>query len=172
MADLWQYDEPIRSYQETRGCRHCGQPIMPGIIWQHRDFSSTCPAEFQADGPRYAAPVDPIIPRWIDQDTTPADVAAILQGGCDSGAYMPAVTYHQALATMNEHGDAILDYLDEAPGDMTIPEDLSWAGLACWYVSRAVELWAANVESELSDLLDGIEEGEGRLTPAAADAPG
>lgn len=124
MADLWQYDEPIRSYAE----RVDSEAFDPSVS----------------------------VPRWIDQDITPADVAAILQGGCDSGAYMPAVTYHDALATMNEHGDAILDYLDEAPGDTTIPEDLSWAGLACWYVSRAVEQWAANVESELSDLLDGI----------------
>ena len=33
------------------------------------------------------------VPGWIDQDITPADVAAIVQGGCASGAYMPAVTY-------------------------------------------------------------------------------
>jgi len=33
------------------------------------------------------------IPQWIEQDITPSTVAAILQGGCESGAYMPAVTY-------------------------------------------------------------------------------
>lgn len=41
------------------------------------------------------------VPRWIDQDISPNDIAAICQGGCASGAYMPAVTYYQALAQFN-----------------------------------------------------------------------
>lgn len=98
------------------------------------------------------------VPVWIEQDITPADVAAIIQGGCESGAYMPAVTYHQALSTMAEHGDDVLQYIEDRDG---MPESLpagSWAGLACWFVSAAVELWAAEVESELDDMLDAIEE--------------
>ena len=36
--------------------------------------------------------VDIEVPGWIEQDISPQDVAAIVQGGCESGAYMPAVT--------------------------------------------------------------------------------
>lgn len=97
------------------------------------------------------------VPEWIEQDITPADVAAIVQGGCDSGAYMPAVTYHRALATMAEHGDDVLQYIEDRD---RMPESLpagSWAGLACWFLSAAVELWANSVENELDDMLDAIE---------------
>ena len=36
------------------------------------------------------------VPEWIDQDLTIYDVDSIIQGGCASGAYMPAVIYHEA----------------------------------------------------------------------------
>ena len=36
-------------------------------------------------------------PRWIDKDISPADIAAIIQGGCASGAYMPAVIFRLLL---------------------------------------------------------------------------
>ena len=54
------------------------------------------------------------VPNWIEQDITHADIAAIVQGGCASGAYMPAVTYATAAAVMAEHGDDVLQYLYEA----------------------------------------------------------
>jgi hypothetical protein len=135
MANLWEHDEAISVYNEEA---------------------------LAAD--EYATTVD--VPQWIEQDITPADVAAIVQGGCDSGAYMPAVTYHQALATMAEHGDAVWNYLDnEYDGEHFHPKlaELagnigSWHGLACYYVSKAVEAWAGSVESELEDMLDAIEE--------------
>ena len=97
------------------------------------------------------------VPRWIEQDITPYDVAAIAQGGCDSGAYMPAVTYYQALQTMNEHGDDVWDFIDGYYGE--IPnhpknESNSWAHMAVFYVSLAVELWASSVEDEISNALD------------------
>ena len=97
-------------------------------------------------------------PRWIDPDITPSTVAAILQGGCESGAYMPAVTYHLALQTMFEHGDSdngVLQYLEDALGELPTPPDtISWSGLAQHYLSYAVELWAASVEEELIRRLD------------------
>ncbi len=90
------------------------------------------------------------VPAWISQDISPSDVAAILQGGCASGAYMPAVTYHQALETMKEHGDDVLQYIEDALGELPTPaKSESWSGLACFYLSCAVELWASSVESEL-----------------------
>ena len=100
------------------------------------------------------------VPRWIDQDITPCDVAAICQGGCASGAYMPAVTYWQALETMNEHGDDIFEYIEVVTGDLMclIKSEIScsWAGMACSFVSYAVELWASIVEDEISDKLDAL----------------
>ena len=100
--------------------------------------------------------VDPVtdfdieVPAWIDQDISPYDVAAIVQGGCDSGAYMPAVTYHEARETMNEHGDAVLQFIEDSYGELPQPPaDTSWAGRACFFMSVAVELWALAAESEL-----------------------
>lgn len=93
------------------------------------------------------------VPAWIDQDISPYDIAAIYQGGCASGAYMPAVTYYQATQTMAEHGDDVLDYIQNATGELPKPSDCeSWSGMACFYLSYAVELWAGSVMQELEAL--------------------
>jgi hypothetical protein len=52
-------------------------------------------------------------PEWITQALSPYDIAAINQGGCASGAYMPAVTYHAAALTMSDHGDDVLQYIQD-----------------------------------------------------------
>lgn len=81
-----------------------------------------------------------------------ADIQAIQQGGCASGAYMPAVTYWQAAATMAEHGDGVLDYIQENYGELPTPQnDTSWSGLAVFYLSMAVELWCGQFD------LDGVD---------------
>jgi hypothetical protein len=101
------------------------------------------------DFDRPIAELDIDVPAWIKQDITGADVAAICQGGCASGAYMPAVTYHSALTTMGEHGDDVLQFIEDSMGELpTPPEGVSWSGLACHYLSTAVELWASSVEDE------------------------
>ena len=93
------------------------------------------------------------VPAWVNDDIAPNDIAAIVQGGCESGAYMPAVTYYQALQTMSEHGDDIFDYIDNALGE--IPdhfakhEGVSWSGMATHYLSLAVELWASTAHDFL-----------------------
>jgi hypothetical protein len=93
------------------------------------------------------------IPEWIEQDISPYDIAAIVQGGCASGAYMPAVTYHRAAAIMAEHGDDVLDYITQSTGHLPLaPADTSWSGLACFYLSCAVELWASGIHRELEEL--------------------
>ena len=85
-------------------------------------------------------------PDWIDP-LSPYDIAAINQGGCASGAYMPAVTYHQALATMHEHGDDVLQFIEDSYGDLPeIPNGTPWAGIACFYLSIAVELHCSQWE--------------------------
>ena len=89
------------------------------------------------------------VPAWIHAHISPYDVAAICQGGCASGAYMPAVTYHKALATMQEHGDEVLQYIEDAIGELPSVTGQGWAQMACTYLSTAVELWAFSVESDL-----------------------
>jgi hypothetical protein len=89
------------------------------------------------------------VPAWIDQDIDTNQIAAILQGGCASGAYMPAVTYHKALATMTDHGDEVLELIDFHYGEIPQPQDgTSWAGIAVHYLSIAVELWAMGIADE------------------------
>lgn len=92
------------------------------------------------------------VPEWIDPKITLGEVAAVLQGGCASGAYMPAVTYHEAAKTMAEYGDAVLDYLQEWLDALPpVPDDVSWRGLACHYLSTAVELWCLSESDALAE---------------------
>ena len=93
------------------------------------------------------------VPAWIEQDISPSNIAAICQGGCASGAYMPAVTYHTAAETMAAHGDDVLQYIQNVLGELPQPNaDESWSGLAVFYLSTAVELWASGAESELENI--------------------
>jgi hypothetical protein len=88
-------------------------------------------------------------PNWIAQDLTPYDIAAILQGGCGSGAYMPAVTYYDACKTMAEYGQEVLMYLEDiyGVGECVPPADSDWQQINVFYLSCAVELWCAANES-------------------------
>ena len=93
-------------------------------------------------------------PQWItcNQALDIADIHAIQQGGCASGAYMPAVTYHTASQTMAAHGDDVLDYISDQLGELPKPSsDESWAGMAVFFLSYAVELWAGQFD------LDGVD---------------
>lgn len=93
------------------------------------------------------------IPQWIDQEIDLDQVRSIYQGGCASGAYMPAVIYHDALMTMNEHGDDVLEYLDECGVEISGADLLarSWAGMACILLSAAAEAWASSVMCEIEE---------------------
>ena len=93
------------------------------------------------------------VPSWVDEDITVYDVRAIIDGGCASGAYMPAVTYYDAYETMHQHGDAVLLYIENNYGSLPpVPDDTSWRGIAVHYLSTAVELWAYSLESEIEDI--------------------
>lgn len=105
--------------------------------------------------------LDISVPDWIEQDIAASTIASIVQGGCASGAYMPAVTYYQALATMSEHGDDVLQFLQDYLGELPAPcSDESWSGMACHYLSAAVDYWAYGVMGRL-EAHDMGEEGEG-----------
>lgn len=97
------------------------------------------------------------IPAWIEQDIDAMTIASICTGGCASGSYMPAVWYDDALRTMSQHGDDVLDYIMDYYGEIP-PADKneSWSGMACFYLSTAVELWAGDIMGQLESL-----EGEG-----------
>jgi hypothetical protein len=96
--------------------------------------------------------LDIAVPAWIEQDIAASTIASIVQGGCASGAYMPAVTYYDALRTMSEHGDDVLQFLQDYLGELPAPRsDESWSGMACHYLSYAVELWAGDVMLQLEE---------------------
>jgi hypothetical protein len=95
------------------------------------------------------------VPAWIDPDITPCNIAAIVQGGCASGVYMPAVTYRTALETMHEHGNDILEYIEDNYGEIPAPPTgSSWYSIAVHYLSMAVEVWASSVEEEIAEILE------------------
>lgn len=56
--------------------------------------------------------------------------------------------------TMNKHGDEVLQYIEDALGELPKVDGLGWGQMACAYVSTAVELWASSIESELESLED------------------
>ena len=97
------------------------------------------------------------VPPWVAEDITATDLAAIMQGGCASGAYMPAVTYCEALDIMREYGDEVLDYIEGAAGGLPRVNGQSWSQMACTYLSAAVELWAPTA---IGEVVTSLETGE------------
>lgn len=76
---------------------------------------------------------------------------AIEQGGC-ADAYTPAATHRQAAATMHEHGDDVLNFIELRLGELpTPPAGTSWHGMAVFYLSTAVEMWVGSVLDWLRD---------------------
>lgn len=93
------------------------------------------------------------VPAWIDQNIESDQVQAIFEGGCASGAYMPAVTYYDARETMNEHGDNVLQFIQDYLGELpSVPDGESWSGIAVFFLSYAVELWAEDTVSEFGSV--------------------
>ncbi|HSH28630.1 MAG TPA: hypothetical protein VK971_01885 [Thiohalobacter sp.] len=57
---------------------------------------------------------------------------------------------------MGAHGDDVLQYLEDHHGELPrVPDGKSWSGIAVFYLSAAVEAWAASVEDELEAAIDG-----------------
>lgn len=101
-------------------------------------------------------------PEWITEDLDCSQVMAIIEGGCDSGSYMPACIYGQALTTMDDHGDDVLEYIDDTLGELpSPPKDSGWSQLACFYLSYAVELYCSSIQEELENALEEAREAEG-----------
>ena len=86
-------------------------------------------------------------PDWIIEPLDLADIQAIQQGGCSSGAFMPAATYYSAMLTMADYGDDVLQYIQDNLGELPKPDNCeSWGGMACFYLSYAVELWCGQFD--------------------------
>lgn len=101
------------------------------------------------------------VPNFLNSDTfgiiTPYDVAGILQGGCASGSWMPAVTYGTATGILLEHESEVLDLI-EGYGAFTFdPENESLGGFHCKLVSCGVEIWCAGVEEKLIEALEALD---------------
>jgi hypothetical protein len=95
------------------------------------------------------------IPAWIEQDITCGTVMEICVGGCDSGAYMPAVTYYTAKETMAKHGEEIVDFIVERLGQEGLANDHdSFGAICCFFVSSAVDLWATEAYCMMQDELE------------------
>lgn len=88
-------------------------------------------------------------PPWITGEITGSTLEAIYQGGCASGAYMPAVTYRDALATMAAHGDEVTEYIAEHGYKPSVEPGTAWSVMACNLLSLAVEIWVMNKRDEL-----------------------
>lgn len=113
------------------------------------------------DGRDLADDLDIELPAWIEACgiSTPYNVAAIAQGGCASGACMPAVEYYRAAKIMAEHGDDVLDYIQDRHGELpAIRDDESWGGIAVHFLSYAVDTWAAIMADDLPDVVREHEE--------------
>ncbi len=92
-------------------------------------------------------------PRWMDDtEWNKESLTDLCTGGCASGCYMPAVTYYQARQTMAEHGDDVLQFIEDSYGELPQPnKGESWSGIAVHYLSLAVELWAHSALAEMDD---------------------
>lgn len=123
-------------------------------------------------GEQYIPANDLEIPEWIEEITDElylrfdvvwvSSIKDICQGGCASGAYMNAVTYHRAIRTMSDQGNEVMAYIYEQLGEVpgidfqtTYP---GWGNIACHYLSLAVELWASSVMCEIESADEANEE--------------
>ena len=87
------------------------------------------------------------IPPWIEQDITPSTVAAIVHGGKQHDLCRLV-----SPRLMAEHGDDVLQFIKDEIGELPQPaRDESWSGIAVYYLSHAVELWASTTYSRLTD---------------------
>ena len=90
-------------------------------------------------------------PGWISEPISTHGVAVIIEWGCASGTYPPAVSYTQALETMRRYGDEIFEFIRNNQWEVPRFEILSWKAGAVKIVSTAVEMWCDNVAGELAE---------------------
>ena len=102
-------------------------------------------------------------PAWVSVDHFYylEDLKVVFENGCRSGAYMPAVIYGVAMATMAEHGQDVTDFLSDMYGD-DMPEGapMDWSLLCVDLLSMAVEAWCGQQYNSLQEELEYMLEDE------------
>ena len=103
------------------------------------------------------------IPEWIVQSRLPVYsleclyqwvMDLIVHGKTDDvwlrGLYAPAVDHGLAHESMAEHGDLILEFLEEeSAADLVMPQGKQWTDLNALVVKTAVMLWADILAEQL-----------------------
>lgn len=79
-----------------------------------------------------------------------AELIAIYEGGCASGAYMPAVTYFTAKKTFIEYEDKLCDYVDGYGLSLDLDKGDCFSNFCAKVCSAAVESWV----SSFSDVIE------------------
>ena len=97
-----------------------------------------------------------IVPEWVDLGyiSTVETLSEIRDYGCESGVYMPAVRYRDALLTMSEYGDEIMEFLNDNyffDSGIFNARHESFSSLCVQLLSAAVEIWAGSLYEELQD---------------------
>lgn len=67
---------------------------------------------------------------------------------------MPAVSHAEAVATMAEHGQAVVDYVQDAFGSASNNPAGSWYDICEWWLTTAVELWASCISHDVVNALE------------------
>jgi hypothetical protein len=87
--------------------------------------------------------------QYMGEITDVSELVAIYEGGCQSGAYMPAVEYDTAKQCMNECSDSVEVFTGELEIEFNILKH-SWD-------ERAITLCSAAVESYVNQFSTTIE---------------
>ena len=106
------------------------------------------------------------LPEWIDGECLPDDgedlacwIRDLAYGGCESGQYMPAVTYRTARQTMLDHGDDVLTFIEDCGCEVpSLTHGMGWDVYACNVLSFAVELYFAGIDEDDILTQDDIDE--------------
>lgn len=92
------------------------------------------------------------LPGWLPRDVTIGQLIEVAENGAQSGYIGEVVDYCDALRTMNEHGDAVLDYLVKVGTKTTVDfERKTWGGIACTLLSGAAEHFAGRFLDRVND---------------------
>lgn len=78
------------------------------------------------------------------------ELQAVVQSGCASNAHR-SVFYYDANKCMSEHGDSVLEYIENNYGEIPAPKaGVSWTQMGSDYLSMAIELWCGNFADDLN----------------------
>ena len=84
-----------------------------------------------------------------------SEIMAINQGGCAGNAHR-SVFYFEANKVMAEHGDDVLEFIEENTGELPAISNTSWSEMGSLYLSCAVELWCNNFADDFDGEVEVI----------------